>query len=65
MELRQQNIGPEMLPIFSPILVACVGEACLPRSDELVAVTERIRRKAFPTVTMADGWRRAWRVWPL
>ena len=49
-----------MRRVFAPVLVGCVREACPPRPDELVAVTERIRREAFPTATVSDGWRRAW-----
>jgi hypothetical protein len=53
-------MSPEMRRVFAPVLVGCVREACPPRPDELVAVTERIRREAFPTATVSDGWRRAW-----
>ena len=60
MGLNWPDTSSEIRRVFAPVLVACVREACLPRPDELLEVTERIRREAFPTAAIADGWRRAW-----
>jgi len=55
MRLSRPNINPEIRRIFAPVLVAYVREASPPKPNELVKVTERVRREAFPTAAIGDG----------
>jgi len=46
--------------VFPPVLLACVAEARAPEPCEMVVVTHRIWREAFPHDASATGWERAW-----
>ena len=46
--------------VFSPALLACVGEARVPDPRELAALADRIHREAFPHDASMAHWERSW-----
>jgi len=49
-------------PLFSQVLISCIGEACAPQPRQLLGMTEQIRREGFPTAPLTDGWCQSWRI---